>query len=171
MMENRHVISVLVENKPGVLARVSGMFSGRGFNIHSLTVAPSQDPEFSRMTIVSYGKEQIIEQIIKQLRKLINVVKVQDLTLGDYVDRDLILIRVKATAAKRAEVLRITDIFRGKVVDVSHDTISLEVSGTQSKIEAILELLAPLGISELIRTGTIAIPRAKKVLKAGESPE
>jgi acetolactate synthase I/III small subunit len=171
MMENRHVISVLVENKPGVLARVSGMFSGRGFNIHSLTVAPSQDPEFSRMTIVSYGKEQIIEQIIKQLRKLINVVKVQDLTLGDYVDRDLILIRVKATAAKRAEVLRITDIFRGKVVDVSHDTISLEVSGTQSKIEAILELLAPLGISELIRTGTIAIPRAKKVLKTGESPE
>lgn len=171
MMENRHVISVLVENKPGVLARVSGMFSGRGFNIHSLAVAPSQDPEFSRMTIVTYGKEQIIEQIIKQLRKLINVVKVQDLTLGDYVDRDLILIRVKATSAKRAEVLRITDIFRGKVVDVSHDTISLEVSGTQSKIEAILELLAPLGIMELIRTGTIAIPRAKKVLKAGESPE
>jgi acetolactate synthase I/III small subunit len=171
MMENRHVISVLVENKPGVLARVSGMFSGRGFNIHSLTVAPSQDPEFSRMTIVSYGKEQIIEQIIKQLRKLINVVKVQDLTQGDYVDRDLILIRVKATAAKRAEVLRITDIFRGKVVDVSHDTISLEVSGAQSKIEAILELLAPLGITELIRTGAIAIPRAKKVLKSGESPE
>ncbi len=108
------------------------------------------------MTIVTYGKEQIIEQIIKQLRKLINVVKVQDLTLGDYVDRDLILIRVKATSAKRAEVLRITDIFRGKVVDVSHDTISLEVSGTQRKIEAILELLAPLGITELIRTGTIA---------------
>jgi acetolactate synthase-1/3 small subunit len=171
MMENRHVISVLVENKPGVLARVSGMFSGRGFNIHSLAVAPSLDPEFSRMTIVTYGKEQIIEQIIKQLRKLINVVKVQDLTLGDYVDRDLILIRVKATAAKRAEVLRITDIFRGKVVDVSHDTISLEVSGTQSKIEAILELLAPLGITELIRTGTIAIPRAKKVLKSGEPSE
>ena len=170
-MENRHVISVLVENKPGVLARVSGMFSGRGFNIHSLAVAPSLDPEYSRMTIVTYGKEQIIEQIIKQLRKLINVVKVQDLTLGDYVDRDLILIRVKATAAKRAEVLRITDIFRGKVVDVSHDTISLEVSGTQSKIEAILELLAPLGITELIRTGTIAIPRAKKVLKPGEQFE
>jgi acetolactate synthase I/III small subunit len=171
MMENPHVISVLVENKPGVLARVSGMFSGRGFNIHSLTVAPSLDPEFSRMTIVTYGKEQIIEQILKQLRKLINVVKVQDLTLGDYVDRDLILIRVKATSAKRAEVLRITDIFRGKVVDVSHDTITLEVSGTQSKIEAILELLAPLGIMELFRTGTIAIPRAKKVLKSGESPE
>jgi acetolactate synthase I/III small subunit len=171
MMENRHVISVLVENKPGVLARVSGMFSGRGFNIHSLAVAPSQDPEFSRMTIVTYGNEQIIEQIIKQLRKLINVVKVQDLTLGDYVDRDLILIRVKATAPKRGEVLRITDIFRGKVVDVSHDSISLEVSGTQSKIEAILELLAPLGITELIRTGTIAIPRAKKVIKPGESSE
>jgi acetolactate synthase-1/3 small subunit len=171
MMENRHVISVLVENKPGVLARVSGMFSGRGFNIHSLAVAPSQDPEFSRMTIVTHGNQQIIEQIIKQLRKLINVVKVQDLTQGDYVDRDLILIRVKATAAKRAEVLRITDIFRGKVVDVSHDTITLEVSGTQSKIDAILELLGPLGITELIRTGSIAISRAKKVLKPGEPAE
>lgn len=170
-MENRHVISVLVENKPGVLARVSGMFSGRSFNIHSLAVAPSQDPEYSRMTIVTHGNQQIIEQIIKQLRKLINVVKVQDLTLGDYVDRDLILIRVKATASKRAEVLRITDIFRGKVVDVSHDTITLEVSGTQSKIEAILELLGPLGITEIIRTGTIAISRAKKVLKSGEPTE
>lgn len=171
MMKNRHVISVLVENKPGVLARVSGMFSGRGFNIHSLAVAPGQDPEYSRMTIVTHGNEQIIEQIIKQLRKLINVVKVQDLTLGDYVDRDLVLIRVKASSAKRAEVLRITDIFRAKVVDVSHDTLTIEVSGTESKIDAILELLNPLGITELIRTGTIAIPRAKKVLKSGESDE
>ncbi|HMK37035.1 MAG TPA: acetolactate synthase small subunit [Desulfomonilaceae bacterium] len=170
-MENRHVISVLVENKPGVLARVSGMFSGRGFNIHSLAVAPSQDAEYSRMTIVTHGNVQIIEQIIKQLRKLINVVRVQDLALGEYVDREMVLIRVRATAAKRAEVLRITDIFRGKVVDVSHDTITLEVSGTQSKIDAILELLAPLGITELIRTGTIAIPRAKKVLKTGDSLE
>jgi acetolactate synthase I/III small subunit len=165
-MENdRHVISVLVENKPGVLARVSGMFSGRAFNIHSLAVAPTMDTDYSRMTIVTHGSQQIIEQIIKQLRKLINVVKVQDLTQGDYVDREMILIRVKATTQKRAEVLRITDIFRGKVVDVTHDTITLEVSGVQGKIEAIIELLNPIGIMELIRTGTVAIPRGKKTIK------
>jgi len=161
-MEDSHVISVLVENKPGVLARVSGMFSGRGFNIHSLAVAPTLDPEYSRMTIVTHGKEQIIEQIIKQLRKLVNVVKVQDLTRGDYVDREMILIRVRATGPKRAEVLNLTDIFRAKVVDVTHDTVTIEVSGTQSKIEAILELLAPLGILDLLRTGMVAIQRARK---------
>ena len=160
-MENRHVISVLVENKPGVLARVAGMFSGRAFNIHSLAVAPTLDTAYSRMTIVTYGNKQII----KQLRKLINVVKVQDLTLGEYVDREMVLVRVKATAGKRAEVLRITDIFRGKVVDVTHDTITLEVSGAHGKIEAILELLTPVGITDLIRTCTIAIPRGKKLLK------
>ncbi len=166
-METRHVISVLVENKPGVLARIAGMFSGRAFNIHSLAVAPTLDTDHSRMTIVTHGSQQLIEQIIKQLRKLINVVKVQDLTSGDYVDREMILIRVKATAGKRAEVLRITDIFRGKVVDVTHDTITLEVSGAQGKIDAILELLAPVGIMDLIRSGTIAIPRGKKTLRAG----
>jgi acetolactate synthase I/III small subunit len=171
MNDERHVISVLVENKPGVLARVAGMFSGRAFNIHSLAVAPTSDDAYSRMTIVTHGSEHIMEQIIKQLRKLINVVKVQDLTKGDYVDRELLLVRVKATAAKRAEVLRIIDIFRGKVVDVSHDTITLEVSGTQSKLEALLELMAPTGITELIRTGAIAIPRAKKVLKAAGNSE
>ena len=170
MNDERHVISVLVENKPGVLARVSGMFSGRAFNIHSLAVAPTFDNGYSRMTIVTYGNEQIMEQLIKQLRKLINVVKVQDLTKGDYVDRELVLVRVKATAAKRGEVLRIADIFRGKVCDVSHDSMTVEVSGTQSKIDALLELLTPTGITELIRTGAIAIPRAKKVLKpAGNS--
>jgi acetolactate synthase-1/3 small subunit len=157
---------VLVENKPGVLARVAGMFSGRSFNIHSLAVAPTADTDYSRMTIVTYGSEQIMEQIIKQLRKLINVVKVQDLTTGNYVDREMILIRLKASAAKRAEILRVTDIFRGKVVDVSHDTITLEVSGTEGKIEAIIELLTPLGITELIRTGTVAIPRAKQTVKS-----
>jgi acetolactate synthase-1/3 small subunit len=170
-MTDRHVISVLVENKPGVLARVAGMFSGRAFNIHSLAVAPTLDISYSRMTIVTQGNEQVMEQIIKQLRKLINVVKVQDLTSGDDVERELILIRVKATAAKRGEVLRITDIFRGKVVDVTHDTMTLEVSGTGSKIEAIIELLAPTGIIELIRTGTLAIPRGKKGPRAAEVPE
>jgi acetolactate synthase-1/3 small subunit len=171
MMHDRHVISVLVENKPGVLARIAGMFSGRAFNIHSLAVAPTLDTNYSRMTIVTHGSEQIMEQIVKQLRKLINVAKVQDLTAGDYVDREMILIRMRAAAAKRAEVLRITDIFRGKVVDVSHDTITLEVSGTESKVEAIIELLSPLGITELIRTGTVAIPRAKKTVKSPGSYE
>lgn len=145
-----------------MLARVAGMFSGRSFNIHSLAVAPTLDTEYSRMTIVTHGSDQIIEQIIKQLRKLINVVKVQDLTSGDYVDREMIFVRVKATAAKRAEVLRIADIFRGKVVDVARDNITLEVSGAQGKIEAVLELLTPLGITEFIRTGAIAIPRGKQ---------
>jgi acetolactate synthase I/III small subunit len=170
-MEERHVISALVENKTGVLARVSGMFSGRGFNIHSLAVAPTMDPEFSRMTIVTHGNPQIIEQIIKQLRKLINVVKVQDLTMGDYVDREMVLIRVRATGPKRAEALNITDIFRGKVVDVTHDTLTIEVSGAQGKIEAMLELLAPIGIMELMRTGMVAIPRAKKGARAKEAAE
>lgn len=161
-MEDRHVISVLVENKPGVLARVAGMFSGRGFNIHSLAVAPTLDSAYSIMTIVTHGNEQIIEQIIKQLRKLINVSKVQDLTRGDYVEREMILVRVKADSSKRAEVLRVAEIFRAKVIDVSFDTVTLEVTGNVSKIEAILELLAPLGVQELIRAGTLAIPRARK---------
>ncbi len=170
-MEKRHVISVLVENKPGVLARVSGMFSGRAFNIHSLAVAPTLDPEYSRMTIVTAGNEQIIEQIIKQLRKLINVVKVQDLTLGEYVEREMVLIRVKAGAASRGEVLNVVEIFRAKIVDVAQDSVTVEVSGSQNKIEAILRLLAPIGVLEMIRTGTVAIPRGKKPLKFKGTPE
>jgi len=170
-MENRRVISVLVENKPGVLARVAGMFSGRGFNIHSLAVAPVLDTAYSRMTIVSHGSEQLIEQIIKQLRKLINVVKVQDLTTGDHVEREMVLVRMKASGAKRPEIMQIADIFRGKVVDVTHDTLSLEVSGAQGKIEAFLQLLEPLGIQELIRTGTVAIPRAKKSVRTSTPTE
>jgi acetolactate synthase I/III small subunit len=170
-MENSHVISVLVENKPGVLARVAGMFSGRAFNIHSLAVAPTLDSRVSRMTIVTHGNEPVTEQIIKQLRKLINVIKVQDLTKGDYVDREMVLIRTKATASKRAEVLRIMDIFRGKVVDVTPDTMTIEVSGSQGKIEAIIELLNPLGIVELMRTGMVAIPRGSKSVKVSNIPQ
>ncbi|MCX5874316.1 MAG: acetolactate synthase small subunit [Deltaproteobacteria bacterium] len=168
-MENRKVISALVENKPGVLARVSGMFSGRGFNIDSLSVAPTMDPEFSRMTIISHGNEAIFEQILKQLRKLINVSKVQDLTRGDYVDRELVLVRVKAASAKRAEALRIVEIFRARIVDVAQDNLTIEVTGSQGKIEAILELLSSLSILEVIRTGTVAIPRGRKGSKSGDS--
>ena len=170
-MEERHVISVLVENKPGVLARVAGMFSGRAFNIHSLAVAPTLDLEYSRMTIVTTGNEQIIEQIIKQLRKLINVVKVQDLTLGEYVEREMVLIRVKAGTAARGEILNVAEIFRAKIVDVAQESVTVEVSGSQNKIEAILRLLAPVGVLEMIRTGTVAIPRGKKPSKFKGTPE
>lgn len=170
-MEKRHVISVLVENKPGVLARVSGMFSGRAYNIHSLSVAPTLASEVSRMTVVTHGSESIIEQIIKQLRKLINVIKVQDLTLGDYVDREMALVRVKASAAKRGDVLRIVDIFRGKVVDIAPDSMMVEITGGAGKIEAMIELLTPLGILELIRTGTVALPRGRKQPRYSEPSE
>jgi len=158
----RHVISVLVENEPGVLVRVSGLFTGRGFNIESLNVAETLDPTISRMTLVTSGNEQIIEQIIKQLNKLVNVVKVVDLTGSDFVDREMILIRVKAEASSRAEVLRILDIFRGRVVDVSPKSYTLEITGDEKKVQAVVELLAPFGILEVVRTGKVAISRGRK---------
>lgn len=158
----RHVITVLVDNEPGVLSRVSGLFSGRGFNIESLNVAETLDPSVSRMTLVSRGNDQIIEQIIKQLNKLVNVIKVFDLTSQDYVDREMALIKVNAEASTRAEVLRIVDIFRGQVVDVSSKSYTLEITGDDKKIQAIIDLLLPFGIQEIVRTGKVAIARAKK---------
>jgi len=168
----RHVISVLVENEPGVLVRVSGLFTGRGFNIESLNVAETLDPTISRMTLVTSGNEQIIEQIIKQLNKLVNVVKVVDLTGSDFVDREMILIRVKAEASSRAEVLRILDIFRGRVVDVSPKSYTLEITGDEKKVQAVVELLAPFGILEVVRTGKVAISRGRKeALGTGRAQE
>ena len=158
----RHVISMLVENEPGVLSRVSALFSGRGFNIESLNVAETLDPTLSRMTLITAGNEQIIEQIIKQLNKLVNVVKVMDLTGSDFVDREMILVRVRAEATSRAEVLRILEIFRGRVVDVSPKSYTLEITGDEKKIQAMVELLTPFGILEIVRTGKVAIMRAKK---------
>ena len=158
----RHVISILVENEPGVLSRVSALFSGRGFNIESLNVAETLDPTISRMTLITTGNEQIIEQIIKQLNKLVNVVKVMDLTGSDFVDREMILVRVRAEATSRAEVLRILEIFRGRVVDVSPKSYTLEITGDEKKIQAMVELLTPFGILEIVRTGKVAIMRAKK---------
>jgi len=158
----RHVISILVENEPGVLSRVSALFSGRGFNIESLNVAETLDPTISRMTLITAGNEQIIEQIIKQLNKLVNVVKVMDLTGSDFVDREMILVRVRAEATSRAEVLRILEIFRGRVVDVSPKSYTLEITGDEKKIQAMVELLTPFGILEIVRTGKVAIMRAKK---------
>jgi acetolactate synthase-1/3 small subunit len=161
-MEPRHTIAVTVDNLPGVLSRVTGLFSGRGFNIESLCVAETMDPAVSRITIVSTGDEQITEQIIKQLHKLINVITVVDLSEVAHVERDMVLVRVKAEDKSRAEVLRIADIFRCRVVDVSAGTYTLEITGNHEKTNAVLELLKNHGIQEVVRTGTLAIQRSKK---------
>ena len=158
----RHTLGVLVENQPGVLSRVSGLFSGRGFNIESLTVAETLDPVVSRITLVTSGDEIIMEQIVKQLNKLVNVIKVVDFREVKFVDREMALIKVKADANTRAEVLRIVDIFRGKVVDVSPHFYTIEVTGDEGKIQAIMDLLDQLGIVEVVRTGKVAIARSKK---------
>ncbi|MDH5542559.1 MAG: acetolactate synthase small subunit [Nitrospinota bacterium] len=160
----RHTISVLVENTSGVLARIAGLFSGRGFNIESLTVGETEDSGVSRMTIVTRGDEKIIEQINKQLNKLIDVIKVRDVTAEDYVDRELMLVKVNAEEKNRAEILRMTDIFRGRIVDVSPKTYTLEVTGSESKIEAFLEMIKPLGLVEVARTGKIALSRGGKIM-------
>jgi acetolactate synthase-1/3 small subunit len=158
----KHTISVLLQNKPGVLSRVTGLFSGRGFNIESLSVAETLDVGVSCLTLVTRGPDQIIEQITKQLHKLIDVIKVVDISESDYVEREMVLIRVKAEANTRAEVLRIIDIFRGKVVDVSPKSYAVEITGPESKIKAVIDILKPIGIQEIVRTGTIAMARAKK---------
>ena len=155
----KHTLSVLVENEFGVLSRVASLFSARGFNIESLCVAETLDPSLSLMTIVTRGDEMVMEQITKQLNKLINVIKVTDLSERKFVDRELVLIKMKATKTNRAEILRISDIFRGKVVDVSHKTLTIEVTGDEGKIKAMIELLKPLGIKEVARTGKIAMLR------------
>ena len=158
----RHVITLLVENEFGVLARIAGLFSGRGFNIESLCVAETLDPTVSTMTIVTRGDDQIIEQVIKQLNKLISVIKVVDLIEKDFVEREMVLVKVTATAETREEILRVVDIFRGKVIDVGSKTYTIEVTGDEKKINAILALLKPLGIKELVRTGRVAMIRGSK---------
>jgi acetolactate synthase-1/3 small subunit len=158
----RHTLGVLVENQPGVLSRVAGLFSGRGFNIESLTVAETLDPQISHITLVTTGDEMIMEQIVKQLNKLINVIKVIDFREVKFVDREMVLIKVKAEANTRSEALRIVDIFRGKVVDVSPNFFTIEVTGDEGKIQAILDLLNQQGIVEVVRTGKVAIARSRK---------
>ena len=155
----RHAISVLVDNEAGVLSRVVGLFSGRGFNIESLSVAPTLDPSKSKMVITTSGNEQVLEQIKKQLNKLINVIKVVDYVGKDFVEREMIMIKVKATAETRAEALRIADIFRARVVDVSAVSYTFALTGDQEKLQAFIDLLAPLGITDFTRTGTIVIER------------
>jgi acetolactate synthase-1/3 small subunit len=158
----RHTITVLVENEFGVLSRVAGLFSGRGFNIDSLSVAPTNEESISRMTIVTRGDDQILEQITKHLNKLIDVIKVIDFTDGNAIEREMALIKVTAEDADRAEVLRIADIFRAKVIDVSAKSYTIEATGSPVKMDAILELLRPLGLKEVVRTGPVAIGRGAK---------
>ncbi|MDP7147848.1 MAG: acetolactate synthase small subunit [Nitrospinaceae bacterium] len=158
----QHTISVLVVNQFGVLSRISGLFSGRGFNIESLNVAETSDPGVSRMTIVTRGDDQKIEQITKQLNKLVDIIKVVDLTEERFVDRELILVKMNAEPRVREEILRIVDIFRAKVVDVSSDNYTVEITGDEGKVKGCLELLKPLGIKEVVRSGRIAIGRGIK---------
>lgn len=160
--ERKHTISLLVDNEYGVLSRVAGLFSGRGFNIESLCVAETLEPTLSRITLVTRGNERIIEQINKQLNKLVNVRKVIDLTETEFVEREMALIKVRAKEEHRAEVLRIVDIFRCNVVDVSPRYYTIEVTGNAEKIEAILNLLKQIGIKETARTGAIALAREPK---------
>lgn len=158
----QHTISVVVENEFGVLARVSGLFSGRGFNIDSLTVAPTSDESLSRITIVTRGDDAVLEQITKQLNKLVDVIKVLDFSDGSAIERELALIKVTAEDDSRAEVLRIVDIFRAKIIDVTPKSYTIEATGAPVKINAILDLLRPLGLKELVRTGAVAIGRGAK---------
>ncbi|MEK7679331.1 MAG: acetolactate synthase small subunit [Deltaproteobacteria bacterium] len=158
----RHTISVLVANEFGVLSRIAGLFSGRGFNIESLSVAETLDSKVSRMTIVTSGDDNVLEQVTKQLNKLVNVIKVHDFTGEERIERELALVKVTSTAENRAEILSIVDIFRAKVVDVSPRTYTIEITGDEEKISAITELVRPFGIKEIVRTGRIAMARSPK---------
>ncbi len=158
----QHTISILVSNKFGVLSRISGLFSGRGYNIESLNVAETNDPAVSRMTVVTRGNDKKIEQITKQLNKLVDVIKVIDLTEENFIDREMVLIKMNAEPKNREEILRIVEIFRAKVVDVSPSTYTIEITGDEGKLKGFMELLRPLGIKEIVRSGRIALSRGMK---------
>ena len=160
----QHTISILVTNRFGVLSRIAGLFSGRGFNIESLNVAETTDPNVSRMTIVTRGNNKKIEQISKQLNKLVDIIKVIDLTEESHIDRELMLIKMNAASEAREEILRIVEIFRAKVVDIGPSTYTIEITGDKTKLKGILELLRPLGIKEIARSGKIALGRGIKTI-------
>src|ERR1043165_9365794 len=155
----RHTISVLVENKFGVLTRVAGLFSGRGYNIDTLNVGPTHDPSSSRMTIVTRGDDATVQQIVKQLNKLVDVLNVHDFSEGEYIDRELVLVKVGVDSKTRAEVMQITDIFRAKIVDVQPKTLAMEETGNERKMEKFLDLMKTFGVMDLTRTGKVALPR------------
>ncbi len=155
----KHTLSVLVENKFGVLARVAGMFSGRGFNIDTLNVAPTQNPEISRITAAVHGDEAHLDQAIKQLNKLVNVIDIKDFEKGQFVARELLMVKVNANSETRSEILQICDIFRAKIIDASPTSVIVEVTGNEGKIKAFYELIEPFGINDLARTGNLALER------------
>ncbi|MBN2851891.1 MAG: acetolactate synthase small subunit [Clostridia bacterium] len=160
-MEQKHTISVLVENHAGVLSRVAGLFSRRGFNIDSLAVGETTNPEISRITIVVKGDDYTVDQVSKQLNKLVDVIKIKILSDNDFVGRELLLLKVKANAKQRAEIIQLVDIFRANIVDVSNDTLTVEICADQDKLKALTGLLEPFGIMETVRTGMVAIQRGK----------
>jgi acetolactate synthase I/III small subunit len=166
-MNHRHTLSVLVENKPGVLTRIAGMFARRGYNIHSLAVGPTEDERVSRLTLVVGTEAVQLEQIIKQLNKLVNVLKIVELDEEAAIEREMQLVKVNADPAIRSQIIEIAEVFRAKIVDVDHDSITIEVAGNPSKLEAIVELLKPYGIRELVRSGTIALGRGTRSITDG----
>ncbi len=157
----RHIISAVVDNKPGVLARIAGLFSARGFNIESLAVGETEDPTRSRMTVVVAGDDSVLEQVRKQLSKLVDTIKVTDFSSIDFIERDLMLVKIRATAEQRGQVLDIVRVYRGKVVDLGERSLVAEVSGTEAKIAAFLRLVQPFGVVEMVRSGRIAITRGE----------
>ena len=160
----RHIISILMENEPGALSRVVGLFSQRNFNIETLNVAPTEDPSLSRLTVTTIGDDRVVEQITKHLNKLIDVVKLVDLTEGNHIERELMLVKVKALGAARDEVKRTVDIFRAQIVDVTPSLYTVQITGDAAKLDAFLQAMAPVGILEVARTGVSGIARGDKVL-------
>ena len=161
----RHIISILIENEAGALSRVAGLFSARGYNIESLTVAPTNDPTLSRMTLVTSGNEQVVEQIVKQLNKLIDVVKLMELNDYRYIEREMMLIKLQASDEKREEIKRLSDIFRGRIIDVTTEAYTIELTGTGEKLDAFLEAVGERQILEVVRSGAMGIVRGDRVLK------
>jgi acetolactate synthase-1/3 small subunit len=161
----RHIISILMENEAGALSRVAGLFSARGYNIESLTVAPTEDPTLSRMTLVTYGTEEIIEQITKQLNKLVDVVKLMDMTEGPHIEREMMLVKVRAEGERREELKRVTDIFRGRIIDVTARSYTIELTGAGDKLDAFLQALEQAVIIEVVRSGVSGIARGERALK------
>ena len=161
----RHIISILLENEAGALSRVAGLFSARGYNIESLTVAPTEDPSLSRMTLVTRGTEEVVEQILKQLNKLIDVVKLMDMTDGPHIEREMMLIKVRTTKSQRQEMMRLVDIFRGRIIDVTDISYVIELTGTGEKLDAFLRALPEDVILEVVRSGVSGIARGDKALQ------
>ena len=167
----RHVLSALVQNVPGVLSHISGMLASRGYNIDSLAVGETENPKLSRMTFVMVGDDNVLEQVRKQLEKIVTVVRVDDVSARDYVERDLMLIKVAAPPGRRSEIRELTDIFRGRIVDVAPEMVMIEISGQERKIESFIEMMRPFGILELVRTGRIAMVRGCGATQDNNGPK